>query len=322
MNKTRFTLKACAFLVFTLVFASAAQAQATRTWVSGVGDDANPCSRTAPCKTFAGAISKTFIDGEIDCIDPGGFGTVTITKSLTIDGGATFASILASGSPAGVTVNIAPNANDPLATVRLKRLSINGAGSSGTVGTSTGQNGVRFLQGTTLIVDNCIIDGFTQDGIAITTAAAAQLFVKDTTITNCAGNGVNVAATAAAASAIAIDHGQFVKNGSGVRAINHARVMIRNSILSTSNATGSSGGVVASSSSSDVQVDVDSCQVTFNTLGLQAQAGATIRASNCYITNNGTGMSLGGGSVLSFGDNRVAGNGGGETFSGSIIQKL
>ena len=47
-----------------------AHAQATRTWVSGVGDDLNPCSRTAPCKTFAGAISKTFINGEIDCLDP------------------------------------------------------------------------------------------------------------------------------------------------------------------------------------------------------------------------------------------------------------
>src|SRR5690349_13814744 len=79
----RWTLPAVAFL--TLVFASLASAQASRTWVSGVGDDANPCSRTAPCKTFAGAISKTAPAGEIDCLDPGGFGAVTITKSITID---------------------------------------------------------------------------------------------------------------------------------------------------------------------------------------------------------------------------------------------
>src|ERR1700685_738577 len=65
-----------------------AQAQATRTWISGVGDDANPCSRTAPCKTFAGAISKTAAGGEIDCLDPGGFGAVTITKSITLDCGS------------------------------------------------------------------------------------------------------------------------------------------------------------------------------------------------------------------------------------------
>src|SRR2546430_13427604 len=91
---------------FSLTLASVAQAQATRTWVSGVGDDVNPCSRTAPCKTFAGAISKTAAGGEIDCLDPGGFGAVTITKNLTIDGtwGSGFGSILASATN-GVNVN-------------------------------------------------------------------------------------------------------------------------------------------------------------------------------------------------------------------------
>src|SRR6476620_9352307 len=74
-----------------------ASAQATRTWVSGVGDDASPCSRTAPCKTFAGAISKTATDGEINCLDPGGFGQVTITKSITIDCHEIFGSILYAG---------------------------------------------------------------------------------------------------------------------------------------------------------------------------------------------------------------------------------
>src|SRR5215210_4845025 len=100
MKMTRFTLKAFAFLALTFAFATAAQAQATRTWVSGVGDDVNPCSRTAPCKTFAGAISKTADKGEIDALDPGGFGTITITKSMTIDGttGQGFGSILAAGT--------------------------------------------------------------------------------------------------------------------------------------------------------------------------------------------------------------------------------
>src|SRR6266480_118385 len=95
-----------AVLIFTSVFASLAQAQATRTWVSGVGDDANPCSRTAPCKTFAGAISKTADCGEIDALDPGGFGAVTITKSITLDGTGTLASILGSGTNA-LNINVA-----------------------------------------------------------------------------------------------------------------------------------------------------------------------------------------------------------------------
>src|SRR5882724_9458488 len=84
---------------------TSAYAQATRTWVSGVGDDANPCSRTAPCKTFAGAISKTAAGGEIDCLDPGGFGAVTITKPITLDCVGTLGSILASGTNA-VIINI------------------------------------------------------------------------------------------------------------------------------------------------------------------------------------------------------------------------
>src|SRR3954449_5996772 len=117
----------------TVLAAAPAYAQATRTWVSGVGDDANPCSRTAPCKTFAGAISKTAINGEINCIDPGGFGAVTVTKSINIDCHEIFASILASGTN-GTIINIAAgNANDPLRTARFRNVNFNGAGASGTI---------------------------------------------------------------------------------------------------------------------------------------------------------------------------------------------
>ena len=96
MNEKRLSLRFVAVLVLLFAFSSLAHAQATRTWVSGVGDDANPCSRTAPCKTFAGAISKTAAGGEIDALDPAGYGAVTITKSITIDGTGTLASVLVS----------------------------------------------------------------------------------------------------------------------------------------------------------------------------------------------------------------------------------
>src|SRR5258705_13433829 len=120
---------------FPLTFASLPQAQ-SRTWVSGVGDDLNPCSRTAPCKTFAGAISKTADKGEIDCLDPGGFGAVTITKNITIDGthGAGFGGVLSAGTN-GVNVNDSATATPNTIVVTLKSLSINGAG--------TGVNGVN-----------------------------------------------------------------------------------------------------------------------------------------------------------------------------------
>src|SRR6478672_13497896 len=120
MNKFRFTIKVLTIATFMVAFASMAQAQASRTWVSGVGDDANPCSRTAPCKTFAGAISKTAACGEIDALDPAGFGAVTITKSITLDGTGTFASILASLTN-GIIVNAA--ATD---VITIRGLSING----------------------------------------------------------------------------------------------------------------------------------------------------------------------------------------------------
>src|SRR5438045_3295514 len=130
----RMLLSLAAVAAVVSLGAGAAQAQATRTWVSGVGDDANPCSRTAPCKTFPGAISKTAAGGEINCLDPGGFGGVTITKSVVIKCHYTEAGILVSQTNA-VIINAA--ATDK---VTLRGLDINGAG--------TGLNGIRFLAGT------------------------------------------------------------------------------------------------------------------------------------------------------------------------------
>src|SRR6267378_1218518 len=154
--KRRFHMKkvlnVLAVLVFTCAFASLAQAQATRTWVSGVGDDANPCSRTAPCKTFAGAISKTADCGEIDALDPGGFGAVTITKSITIDGTATLAGILAAGTT-GVIINTSDNTK----VVTLRGLSINGA--------CTGIRGINIIQAKTVNVEDCVIFRFLNEGI-------------------------------------------------------------------------------------------------------------------------------------------------------------
>src|SRR6202166_688627 len=120
--------KVSLIFILTMAIASIASAQATRTWISGVGDDVNPCSRTAPCKTFAGAISKTAAGGIINCLDPGGFGAVTITKSITLDCTATLGSILSSGVQ-GIVVNALSTDK-----IVLRGLDINGAGS--TLGTN------------------------------------------------------------------------------------------------------------------------------------------------------------------------------------------
>jgi hypothetical protein len=145
-------------------------AQASRTWVSGLGDDANPCSRTAPCKTFAGAISKTATGGEIDVLDPGGFGAVTITKALTIDGGGQLASVPASGINAIVVQAGAGN-------VILRNLSVNGFG--------TGQSGIVFTSGASLIVENCKIFGFASNGVSVTPASGtSNIAILNTTLAN------------------------------------------------------------------------------------------------------------------------------------------
>lgn len=156
---------------------TSAQAQATRTWVSGVGDDANPCSRTAPCKTFAGAISKTAANGTINCIDPGGFGAVTIKKSITIDCAGTFGSILAAGTN-GV------NVDGVGVVVHLRNISIEGSGS--------GIVGINFTNGAVLTIEKCAIFGFNAgqaSGINFVPAGDANLFVADAAIGNNGAGG-------------------------------------------------------------------------------------------------------------------------------------
>src|SRR6478736_8418759 len=135
-------------------FASGAFAQATRTWVSGVGDDVNPCSRTAPCKTFAGAISKTATGGSINVLDPGGFGAVTITKSITIDGSESFSSITNS-STTGIIINAAGDAD-----VILRGIDIMGGNApGGTAGSCGGVAGISILAARSVRLDNVQISG-------------------------------------------------------------------------------------------------------------------------------------------------------------------
>jgi hypothetical protein len=200
MNKFRSALRASFVVAITLAFASLVQAQATRTWVSGVGDDANPCSRTAPCKTFAGAISKTAVGGEISVLDPGGFGAVTITKSITIDGTGMLSSILASGTT-GIIINITAPA-DEAKSVSLRGLTINGAG--------TGIQGIRVMAANRVSVEDTVIDGFTTNGI---TVEAGQVFVRNTAIRNNAGAGISVAA---GGGQVGITDVSLVFNGTGL----------------------------------------------------------------------------------------------------------
>jgi hypothetical protein len=307
MNKFRLTIKLLVIAIFMFAFASIAQAQATRTWVSGVGDDANPCSRTAPCKTFAGAISKTATGGEIDCLDPGGFGAVTITKSITIDGttGAGFGSILAS-LVNGVIVNGVAGSNG--SKVILKNLSINGVGN--------GLDGIRYLAGQSLTVEGCQIFGFTGQGIdAASLADNSQLIVTNTKFNSIAAEGIRLQTSAGQATAM-IEGSLFQKCATGVFFGERTRGAVRNSVFSHN----TNGLVSTAPTTNDSQVNIDNCLFTYGSVGIQAGAGATVlRVTRSTIVQNSTGINLTGGSAFSNGNNAVLGNTGGETFTGAVI---
>ncbi|NOT53469.1 MAG: hypothetical protein HOP18_02580 [Deltaproteobacteria bacterium] len=291
----RLTMNLVTIGLVMLLLAPAAHAQATRTWVSGVGDDANPCSRTAPCKTFAGAISKTATGGEISVLDPGGFGAVTITKSITINGDGTLAAILAAGTN-GIVVNA-------LATdkVIIRNISINGANS--------GLNGIRYLAGGALTVENVTISGFntagTGRGISVETAAAAELLVTDTTITNCLA-GIRLASTAGNAAAT-IDNVR-IENVDG-HAFEAAQGNIFGMIRRSTFASNTADGVRAGIGTSTIMVEDSVLAFNNGTAVNAAVAPARIRISNSTIVNNNRGIGIIAGAFVESADNnRVAGN--------------
>ena len=228
-------------------------AQASRTWVSGLGDDVNPCSRTAPCKTFAGAISKTATGGEIDVLDPAGFGAVTITKSLTIDGGGVIASVLVSGTNAIVISAGTGN-------VILRNLSINGTG--------TGLSGIVFNSGASLTVENCQIFGFASNGIFVTPASGtSHITILNTTLANNNQGGIQVKPTGSTTT-VTVTGVQAIHNGFGIGV----------------DTTG--GGTIS------VMIDHTTANENA-TDGLQALGtGTTIQMSNSMFSHNNNGWNI------------------------------
>ena len=287
-------LNLLAVLVFTCAFASLANAQATRTWVSGVGDDANPCSRTAPCKTFAGAISKTASCGEIDALDPGGFGAVTITKPITIDGTGTLAGILASLTT-GITVNLPVTAAFDVVTIR--GLSINGS--------CNGIRGMNIVSADEVNVEDCVIFRFANEGILVNATTNTSLNVRNSTIRDNAGDGIGAGTSTGFAKASLINS-SFIGNGQGV----HAKINARMEALNCNFSNNTNNGALADGGTGVLRI---STSAIFNngTNGVNAPAGGVIEINNNDIHNNGGSGALasGGGVVQTFGNNRILANG-------------
>jgi hypothetical protein len=324
---SRFTfLRIVAFigmLFVQLLLVSLAHAQPTRIWVSGTGDDASPCTRVAPCKTFAGAISKTTAGGEISVLDPGGYGAVTITKSISItNDGAGEASILAPGTNA-IIVNAA--ASD---IINLRGLIIDGGQLA-----AAGLNGIRFIAGKALHIQNCVIKNFAgagANGFGIQVAlggGVGQLFVSDTVISNNGsgntGGGVLIQPTGAGSAKVILDRVRVEGNvlglkvdGSNGAGTSGNSVVVRDSVVSGNSQTGISVTVSPGGQGSNIFVD-RSAVLANGTIGILAAGAATaILVSNSTITTNGTGVAAqAGGSVFSYKNNNLNNNGTDGTFT-------
>jgi len=309
----RIALILAAMVATGLAFAAPASAQATRTWVSGVGDDANPCSRTAPCQTFAGAISKTAAGGEINCLDPGGFGQVTITKSITIrckhnqESGIIVSGTNALLIAAGPTDSIVLEGLDLDGLVHLPSPGVSGVSfqSGGSLvlrdmnirGFGSGY-GINFRPSgnATLLVDNVIINDSglastpTTGGINVAPAAGmtAQVTISNTTVANNLNVGLRIDTTGIVGSKIVatIIDSRFVNDGSAI-------------LVKTPAGTGTAAFTLVNSTVSQNA----SYGIIIN------GAATTARVGNTTITGNGTGVLLLGGAVLNtYGDNRLNGN--------------
>jgi hypothetical protein len=288
--KMRSAFNLFAAFALCVLCSSLAAAQATRTWVSGVGDDANPCSRTAPCKTFAGAISKTAAGGEISVLDPGGFGALTITKSITVNGEGVVAGITAS-LVNGLIINA--GAND---VIHIRNLHILGAGN--------GLDGIRYLAGKQVHIENCSIYGFTGDGIEANLTTNGNLTVKNSSITglsNGVGSNIGIRVTTSSGQVnVSLDNVRLRGLTTGLDALGGARIAISNSVV----ANNSNFGIISEVTG---VINAEGVMLTGNGTAVQASAGTTIRLSNCDILNNTTGISAVG-TVATFQNNRNAGN--------------
>lgn len=275
--------------VFVLMVSSVTCAQANRTWVSGVGDDANSCSRTAPCKTFAGAQVRTNTGGEIDCLDSGGFGSATLNKSLTIDGTGCQAAILAS-EVNGITINIT-SAADAAKTVRLRNISINGMGN--------GKNGINVIGARRVFVEHVLIDGFADHGVRVETDRT-EVFVSDTTIRRIGKSGIDILPTGTSSRiTLFVERTSLMATFNGMVISKGGRATIRDSSLSENR-----NGLVAEGA----ELNAINCVLTENETAITARDHGNIRLAQVVVVNNRRGLLSTGGKIIAFNHVLIHGN--------------
>jgi hypothetical protein len=291
-NMRRHLLKlAIASAILVPAFATApAHAQATRTWVSGVGDDVNPCSRTAPCKTFAGAISKTAANGKINCLDPGGFGAVTITKSIEIDCFAFPGGILNAGTNG---VNVSTTAGIK---VVLRGIEIHGGG--------TGVNGVNITVASEVTLDKCFIIAQTGSGVqANVSSGLVNILITDTNITQ-VNRGVLLSASGTGASVAQLNNVAILNpTTSGVETNTNGTIAhVHRSAIG-----GSTAGSAVFTSAGNGQIAVSDSMIFGNSFGIRTVgSGSKVLIRGNSLSANSNSISIGAGTTVASGaDNKV-----------------
>jgi hypothetical protein len=293
-----------------LFISTPAFAQATRTWVSGVGDDANPCSRTAPCKTFAGALSKTAAGGEINALDPSGYGAVTINKNLVIDGLGPMSSILTGGSN-GVTVNGAG------VVVIIRNITINCAGN--TLGSGIRVVAAAAVSIENVVIENCAGTGTNGRGIAIETAADVRVDIRNVTFTNNTNFGVHSNPSAGTVT-LSVEGSAFYRGGTtAIQLRQNTNATIDDTIVTAHNP-----GAAVALELSTVNAHISDSVFTDNAFGVFAgNGGAPVaRLSGTTITRSATAaLGLSGGTIVSYGNNPIRGNAGNELPSATELPR-
>ena len=303
MTTTRIWLNVCVLAACCLFAASAAQAQSLNyfTYVSAGGNDANDCTRFTPCRTFAGALAKTYDGGVIAALDPAGhYGAVTIDKSITIDGGAARGAILVDPGVNGVTVNTS-NAGSK---VVLRNLDIVGTGVVGGLG------GIRFVAGAELTIDNCTITGVSGHGIHVNHGQSSLTKIRNVSMEDVAGKGV-LAGTSSGAALVVVDNCKIRATAEGIQANNNAAITVQNTTITRASA----GLRVAGSGST---INADHTLVSFSGTGAVSSAGNVISLTNCTLSDNGIGLKPNDGGIRSFGGNALIGNGTAGAFTKSF----
>jgi hypothetical protein len=289
------------------LFAAPAQAGPNRTWVSGTGTDGGTCAITAPCKTFAFALTQTAAGGEIDVLSPGGFGAVTINHAISIinDG----VGVAAIGVSSGNAITITAGATD---SVHLRGLTLTGLGA--------GLNGIQFNSGGNLAIENCVIRNFANAGLNITPSTSSSFSVSNTIASNNSALGISVQPTGSAVVSGVLSNVTANNNNTGIL-VAGIGFSLNVTVAGSGASNNSSIGMAANTAGTALLLS--NVVASNNNTGIAASTSSTVRVGQSVVTGNVTGVFTTGGGVLdSYGDNDINGNTTDNTAVLTLIPKV